>query len=447
MKQDATVELTGGKRLEFETGRLAKQAPGAALVRIGDNVVLATAVAAPEAREGQDFFPLTVDYREYTYAGGRIPGGFIKREGRPSEREILTARQIDRPIRPLFPENFKNETQVIALVLSADTENDPDVAAINAASAALALSDIPFGGPVGAVRIGLVNGNLIANPSYSEMRNSQLNIMVVGTKDGIVMIESGAKEVTEDRVVDAIDFAHAEIKKIVAAITDLASRGGKQKREIAAPEFDEKYYRELKSQVGEKLADALDTKKYPKIESYSKVAEIKKELKSKLPEDDEAAAQKLEHYYEVLRERLFREQVTKDRIRPDRRKFDEIRAITIETSVLPRTHGSAIFTRGETQALVTNTLGTSDDVQRIENFEGEKKKNFMLHYNFPPFSVGETGRMTGVGRREVGHGALAERAITAVLPNESQYSIRIVSDILESNRSSSMASVCGASLA
>ncbi len=448
MKQDATVELTGGKRLEFETGRLAKQAPGAALVRIGDNVILATAVAAPEPREGQDFFPLTVDYREYTYAGGRIPGGFIKREGRPSEREILTARQIDRPIRPLFPDYFKNETQVIALVLSADTENDPDVAAINAASCAITLSDIPFGGPVGAVRIGLVNGEMVVNPSYAEMRESQLNIMVVGTKDGIVMIESGAKEVTEDRVVDAIEFAHGEIKKICAAISDLASRAGKQKRQLTAPEFDESYYRELKSKVGAKLADALDTKKYPKIESYTKVAEIKKELKSKLPEGDEAAVEKLEHYYEVLRERLFREQVTKGRVRPDRRKFNEIRPITIETSVLPRTHGSAIFTRGETQALVTTTLGTSEDVQRLENFEGEKKKNFMLHYNFPPFSVGETGRMTGVGRREVGHGALAERAITAVLPDETAwpYTMRVVSDILESNGSSSMASVCGAAL-
>jgi len=448
MKQDATVELTGGKRLEFETGRLAKQAPGAALVRIGDNVILATAVAAPEPREGQDFFPLTVDYREYTYAGGRIPGGFIKREGRPSEREILTARQIDRPIRPLFPDHFKNETQVIALVLSADTENDPDVVAINAASCAITLSDVPFGGPVGAVRIGLVNGEMVVNPSYSEMRESQLNIMVVGTKDGIVMIESGAKEVTEDRVVDAIEFAHGEIKKICAAITDLASRAGKKKRQLTAPEFDEGYYRELKSKVGQKLADALDTKKYPKVESYAKVAEIKKELKAKLPEGDEAAAEKLEHYYEVLRERLFREQVTKDRVRPDRRKFDEIRPITIETSVLPRTHGSAIFTRGETQALVTTTLGTSEDMQRLENFEGEKKKNFMLHYNFPPFSVGETGRMTGVGRREVGHGALAERAITAVLPDETAwpYTMRVVSDILESNGSSSMASVCGAAL-
>ena len=448
MKQDATVELAGGKRLEFETGRLAKQASGSALVRIGDNVVLATAVAAPEAREGQDFFPLTVDYREYTYAGGRIPGGFIKREGRPSEREILTARQIDRPIRPLFPENFKNETQVIALVLSADAENDPDVIAINAASCALALSDIPFAGPVGAVRVGLINGEMLVNPNYAEMRESQLNIMVVGTKDGIVMIESGAKDVTEDRVVDAIEFAHAEIKKIVAAITDLASRAGKPKRQIAPPEFDEKYFKELKSKVGAKLADALDTKKYPKIESYAKVAEIKKSLESQLPEDDEAAAAKLEHYYEVLRERLFREQVTKERIRPDRRQFDEIRPITIETSVLPRTHGSAIFTRGETQALVTTTLGTSDDVQRLENFEGEKKKNFMLHYNFPPFSVGETGRMTGVGRREIGHGALAERAVMAVLPDEATwpYTMRVVSDILESNGSSSMASVCGATL-
>jgi polyribonucleotide nucleotidyltransferase len=448
MKQELSIDLAGGKRISFETGKLAKQAHGSVVVRMGDNVVLATATSNADPREGIDFFPLTVDYREYTYAGGRIPGGFIKREGRPSEREILTSRQIDRPIRPLFPEGFRCETQVISFVLSADTENDPDVCAINGASAALTISDIPFNGPVGAVRVGLVDGQFLINPTYSEMRDSLLNIMVVGTAEGIVMIESGAKEVTEDRVVDAIEFAHGEIKKICAAISDLASRAGKQKRQLTAPEFDESYYRELKSKVGQKLADALDTKKYPKIESYTKVAEIKKELKAKLPEGDEAAADKLENYYEVLRERLFREQVTKDRVRPDRRKFDEIRPITIETSVLPRTHGSAIFTRGETQALVTTTLGTSEDVQRLENFEGEKKKNFMLHYNFPPFSVGETGRMTGVGRREVGHGALAERAITAVLPDETAwpYTMRVVSDILESNGSSSMASVCGAAL-
>ena len=448
MKQDATVELTGGKSLNFETGRIAKQAPGAALVKMGDVVVLATAVASPEPKEGIDFFPLTVDYREYTYAGGRIPGGFIKREGRPSEREILTSRQIDRPIRPLFPEGFRNETQVIALVLSADTENDPDVAAINGASCALALSDIPFNGPVGAVRVGLVDGQMIANPTYTEMRDSKLNIMVVGTKDGIVMIESGAKEVTEDQVVDAIDFAHAEIKKICATISEFASNAGKEKREVAAQEFDEKYYKDLQKRIGAQLTDALDTKKYPKIESYTRVAELKKQLKAELPEDDEEAAAKLEKYYEILRERIFREQVTKQRVRPDRRQFDEIRAITIETGVLPRTHGSALFTRGETQALVTTTLGTSEDVQRIERYEGETKRSFMLHYNFPPFSVGEVGRMTGVGRREVGHGALAERAILAVLPEDGKwpYTMRVVSDILESNGSSSMASVCGAAL-
>jgi polyribonucleotide nucleotidyltransferase len=448
MKQDATVELTGGKSLNFETGRVAKQAPGSALVKMGDVVVLATATASPEPREGIDFFPLTVDYREYTYAGGRIPGGFIKREGRPSEREILTSRQIDRPIRPLFPEGFRNETQVISLVLSADAENDPDVAAINAASCALALSDIPFHGPVGAVRVGLVNGQMVVNPTYSEMREGRLNIMVVGTPDGIVMIESGAKEVSEDQVVDAIDFAHAEIKKICATISELARHAGKKKREVAAPEFDDSYYNSLKKKTGTQLTDALDTRKYPKIESYTKVAELKKQLKAELPEGDEEAAEKLEKYFEILRERIFREQVTKQRVRPDRRQFDEIRQITIETGVLPRTHGSALFTRGETQALVTTTLGTSDDVQRIERYEGETKRSFMLHYNFPPFSVGEVGRMTGVGRREVGHGALAERSILAVLPEEGKwpYTMRVVSDILESNGSSSMASVCGAAL-
>jgi polyribonucleotide nucleotidyltransferase len=448
MKQTATVELAGGKTLTIETGHLAKQAQGSAIVRQYDNVVLGTACASPEPREGVDFFPLTVDYREYTYAGGRIPGGFIKREGRPSEREILTARQIDRPIRPLFPEGFRNETQVIALVLSADTENDPDVLAINAASTALTLSEIPFAGPVGAVRVGFVNEQYMVNPTYDEMRESLLNIMVVGTEQGIVMVESGAKEVSEEQVLGAIEFAHGEIKKICAAIKDLASKAGKKKIDAPAPEFDQKYYDQLNKKVGAELKDALDTKKHGKIESYSLIKQIKDKLAGDLPEDDEAAADKLERYYEILRERIFREQVTKQRVRPDHRAFDEIRPISIEVGVLPRTHGSAVFTRGETQALVTTTLGTPDDMQRIERFEGETKKRFMLHYNFPPFSVGEVGRMTGVGRREVGHGALAERAIAAVLPSEEKwpYAIRVVSDILESNGSSSMASVCGASL-
>ena len=449
MKHDVTVELAGGKQLHFETGRMAKQASGAALVTQGDSVVLATAVASPDPREGIDFFPLTVDYREYAYAGGRIPGGFIKREGRPSEREVLTCRQIDRPIRPLFPEGFRNETQVIALVFSADKENDPDIIGINAASAALALSDIPFNGPVGAVRIGHVNGEFVVNPSYAEREISTLNITIVGTAEGIVMVESGSKEVSEVLVADAIDFAHVEIKKIVAAINELVGLAGKPKRTVTPPEFDQEYFETLKAKISDRLSQALDTKVHGKFESAALIKEIKSELAKELPEGDADAKKKLAKYYEALREEIFRTQVTKDRIRPDRRSFDEIRQITIETSVLPRTHGSALFTRGETQALVTATLGTNDDSQRLESFQGEQKKRFMLHYNFPPFSVGETGRMTGVGRREIGHGALAERAIVAVLPSEeeSPYAIRIVSDILESNGSSSMASVCGASLA
>src|SRR5215472_14025242 len=278
MKQEISVDLDGGKRLSFETGNLAKPAHGASVVRIGDNVVLATATANAEPREGVDFFPLTVDYREYTYAGGRIPGGFIKREGRPSEREILTSRQIDRPVRPLFPEGFRCETQVIAFVLSADTENDPDVAGINGASAALTISDIPFNGPIGAVRVGLVSGRFIINPTYSEMRDSLLNIMVVGTADGIVMIESGAKEVKEETVVDAIEFAHAEIKKICAAINELKAKAGKPKRTVNPPEFDQAYYDKLKAKIGAELAESLDTEKHPKAESYNLVRDLKKKL-------------------------------------------------------------------------------------------------------------------------------------------------------------------------
>ena len=443
-----TVDLAGGKQITFETGKLAKQAHGAAVVRLHDNVVLATAVSNAEPREGIDFFPLTVDYREYTYAGGRIPGGFIKREGRPSEREILTSRQIDRPVRPLFPEGFRCETQVIAFVLSADTDNDPDVCGINAASCALTISDIPFLGPIGAVRVGLVNGQFIVNPTYNEMRESLVNIMVVGTAEGIVMIESGAKEVKEETVIDAIEFGHTEIKKICAAINDLRAKVGKPKRAVEPVPFDEAYYNDLKNRIGADLSDRLDTKKHPKSESYTLVKELKKSLLAAIPEDDEDAQKKLEHYYEILRERIFRDQVIEHKRRPDGRAFDEIREIWIEAGILPRTHGSAIFTRGETQALVTTTLGTSDDMQRLEGFEGEAKKRFMLHYNFPPFSVGEVAFLRGAGRREIGHGALAERAITAVLPNEEKwpYAMRVVSDILESNGSSSMATVCGASL-
>src|SRR5271170_7626849 len=451
MKPEATVvsvELAGGKRLSIETGKLAKQAGGAAVVRFGENVVLATATANPEPRTGIDFFPLTVDYREYTYAGGRIPGGFIKREGRMSEREVLTSRQIDRPIRPMFAEGFKCETQVIAFVLSADTENDPDVVGINAASAALTVSDIPFLGPIGAVRVGLVDGRFIANPTYTEMREGLLNIMVVGTADAIVMIESGAKEVKEETVVDAIEFAHTEIKKICAAINELRSKVGKPKRAVTPPELDDTYIKGLESQIGADLADALDTAKHPKAESYELVRTLEKELQAAIPAEDLAGKAKLKQYYETLRERIFRNQVIDHKRRPDGRAFDQIREIWIEAGVLPRAHGSAVFTRGETQALVTTTLGTSDDMQRLEGFEGEAKKRFMLHYNFPPFSVGEVGFMRGAGRREIGHGALAERAVSSVLPtlDDWPYAMRVVSDILESNGSSSMATICGASL-
>src|SRR5580692_3007882 len=448
MKHDVSVQLTGGKSLAFETGKLAKQAHGSVVVRIGESVVLATAVSNPDPREGIDFFPLTVDYREYTYAGGRIPGGFIKREGRPSEREILTSRQIDRPVRPMFAEGFKCETQVIAFVLSADSNNDPDVCGINAASCALTLSDIPFLGPIGAVRVGLVNGQFIVNPTYTEMRESLLNIMVVGTSEAIEMIESGAKEVKEETVVDAIEFGHTEIKKICAALKELQAKAGKPKRTVEPPQFDQPYYDDLKKRVGTDLAGRLDTQKHPKAESHNLVKDLKKQLLAAIPEDDKKAQEKLKSYYEKLREDIFRSQVIDAKRRPDGRAFDEIREIWIEVGVLPRTHGSAIFTRGETQALVTTTLGTSDDMQRIEGFEGEAKKRFMLHYNFPPFSVGEVAFMRGAGRREIGHGALAERAISAVLPTEESwpYAMRVVSDILESNGSSSMTSICGASL-
>ncbi len=447
-KHEISVDLPGGKSIHFETGKLAKQAHGSCIVRMGDNVVLATACANPEPREGIDFFPLTVDYREYTYAAGRIPGGFIKREGRPSEREILTSRQIDRPIRPLFPEGFRCETQVIAMVLSADTENDPDVSGINGASVALSVSDIPFHGPIGAVRVGRVDGNFIINPTYDEQRSGDLNLMVVGTSEGIVMIESGAREVSEEIVVEGIEFGHEQIKKICAAINELVEKAGKPKRKVEPPMLDQDYLDDLRTKMAERLMDAVNTEKYPKNESYSLIKKLKDELKATIDDEDEDGRKKAGSYFDILREQLFREQVIKERRRPDGRKFDQVRDIWIEVGVLARTHGSAIFTRGETQALVTTTLGTSEDMQRLEAFEGEAKKRFMLHYNFPPFSVGEVAFLRGAGRREIGHGALAERALFAVLPSDTDwpYAMRVVSDILESNGSSSMATVCGASL-
>jgi polyribonucleotide nucleotidyltransferase len=437
----------GGRIVSLETGKMAKQANGAVVVRSGDAVVMVTACMSEQPKPGAGFFPLTVDYREYTYSAGKIPGGFIKREGRPSEKEILTSRLIDRPIRPLFPEAFLNETQVIAMVMSADPEQDPNSLAIAGAAAALAISDIPFHHVLGGVRVGMKDGQYIANPTYTEGRESKLNIVVAGTEDGIVMVEAGAQQVSEDEVLGAIEFGHACCRKIAAGIRELMKLAGKTKREFKTPELNPELSALVEKEARTDLTDALNTKKYDKLTSYSLISRIKERVIGALPEEQHDEAKKC---YDALKERIFRDEMLKHHRRPDGRAFDEIRQITIETSVLPRTHGSALFTRGETQALVTVTLGTKEDEQRIELLEpGEASKRFMLHYNFPPFSVGEVGFMRGPGRREIGHGALAERALTALIPSEDifPYTMRLVSDILESNGSSSMASVCGASLA
>jgi polyribonucleotide nucleotidyltransferase len=439
----------GSRRISLETGKLAKQADGSVLVRSGDTLVLVTAAHAASVREGIDFLPLTVDYREYTYASGRIPGGFFKREGKPAEKEVLTSRLIDRPIRPLFPSSWRYETQIIALLLSADTENDSDVLAITGASAALALSEIPLEKTIAAVRVGLVNGEFIINPTYPERKQSSLDLIVAGSPDGIVMVEAGAKEVTEAQVVGALEAAHAAIKLIIAAIDDLRAAAGKKKLAVQAKPIDHDFHAEVESTLLGPLANAMRVRE--KLDSYGQVDKILNDFVATLPSGDLQAQRKAEakHIFHELKEKVLREEVLDKSVRLDGRKFDEIRPIWTETGILPRVHGSVVFTRGETQALVSCTLGTADDEQKIEHVSGEYYKRFMLHYNFPPFSVGETGRFTGPGRREIGHGALAERALTPVVPpvEKFAYTIRIVSDILESNGSSSMASVCGGSMA
>src|SRR6516162_7221562 len=447
MFEQVSVEV-GGRKLTFETGKMARQAHGAVVARYGDTVVLSTACMDSKATD-KDFLPLTVDYREYTYSAGKIPGGFFKREGRPSEREILTSRLTDRPLRPLFPEGYSTETQIVSMVLSADSENDPDVIGLTAASAALFISKIPFETPIAAVRVGLIDGKLMANPTVAEQKTSLLNLVVAGSEEAIVMVESGALEVSEDTVVDALEFAHAEIRKIVAAIRELQKRVNPEKVKVTPPAFDEALYNEIKSKYGERLRDALDTAKHPKSESYGLVDTIKAEIMASIPENDEARLKLAYRAFERLRERIFRDDMLLRRRRPDARAFDQIRQITCEVGVLPRVHGSALFTRGETQALATATLGTKEDMQRLDLlFEDEAFKRFMLHYNFPPFSVGEVKFLRGPGRREIGHGALAERALANLLPPEESfpYTVRIVSEILESNGSTSMATVCGGSL-
>jgi len=436
----------GSRTLTLETGKLAKQAHGSVIVRSGDTMVLVAASRASSPRD-VDFLPLTVDYREYAYASGRIPGGFFKREGKAAEKEILTSRLIDRPIRPLFPSGWRFETQIIALLMSADTENDADVLAITGASAALAISEIPFEKTVAGVRVGMVNNEYVINPTYSERKQSTLDLIVAGTKDGIVMVEAGAKEVSEAQVVGALEAAHVAIKKIVAGIEDLKAAAGKKKLVVAAKTIAPEFYQQVEKKALGPLTEAMRIKQ--KLESYGQVDKVLDDLLASLPEGEEQQKKDAEHIFHELQEKAMRDEALERGVRLDGRKFDEIRPIWTETGILPRVHGSVVFTRGETQALVSCTLGTADDQQKIEHVTGEQYRRFMLHYNFPPFSVGETGPQRGPGRREIGHGALAERALAPMVPPEEKfaYTIRLVSDILESNGSSSMASVCGGSMA
>ena len=436
----------GERELSIEVGRVAKQAHGSCIVRYGDTMVLVAAVGAGAPREGIDFFPLTVEYREHNYAAGRIPGNYFRREGRPGEKEVLTARMIDRPCRPLFTEGYRNETQVIASVISADDENDPDVLAITGASLALYLSDIPFPNPIAGVRVGLVDGRYLINPTYDEVRESRLNLVVAGTEEAIVMVEAGAKEVSEEIMVEALMLAHKEINRLCRWQKELYKALEVQKREVVAPVLNEEMMGEIERNYTDRLRAALDTSGQNKRASYAGVDALKKEVVESYPEDQPEQRLMAKKIFDHLKEKIFRDDILNKRRRPDNRRFSEIRPITCEVGWLPRTHGSALFTRGETQALVTTTLGTKDDEQFMDDLEkGEVKRRFLLHYNFPQYSVGEVGRFGSSSRREIGHGVLARRAIEAVLPEESRfpYTIRIVSDITESNGSSSMASICG----
>jgi polyribonucleotide nucleotidyltransferase len=442
-----TVEVeTNGSRMSFETGKVAKQADGAVVMRCGGTMVLATCVAAKGAKEAQDFFPLTVEYRERAYAGGRIPGGYFKREGAPVKKETLTSRLIDRPIRPLFPEGFRNEVQVICLTISGDQENDPDILAMNGASAALCLSGIPFDGPVGAVRVGLVDGKLVANPTTAQKKTSTLELVIAATEDAVLMVEAGASEISEEAMLEAIAFGHAECKKLARAQRDLVQRVGKPRWTVETATRDAELKARVESLAASKLAAALaTTQKQGRAEAVGRVFD---EVVQSLGVD-ETKKGAVREAFEAVEKAEVRRLIVERNLRVDGRKANEIRPISIDVAYLPRAHGSSVFTRGETQALVSATLGTKSDEQKIESIEGDYYRNFMLHYQVPSFSVGEVRRFGSPSRRDIGHGALAERAVEAILPpkEEFPYTIRVVSDILESNGSSSMASVCGASLA
>jgi polyribonucleotide nucleotidyltransferase len=440
----------GGKNLDVEYGKVAKQADGSVVIRYGDTMVLVTAVSARSPREGLDFFPLTVEYRESSYSAGRIPGNYFRREGRPNEKEVLTCRLIDRPVRPLFPDGYRNETQIVGTVISADSDNDPDVIAITGASLAMYLSDIPFYTPIAGVRIGLVDGKYLINPTYDERRESDLNLIVAGTEEAIVMVEAEANEVEENIMVEAMMLAHKEIKRLCLWQKELFKALEIEKRPAESPKLDDKMVAAIEKKYSKKMREALDTTGgKDKLASYAAVDALKKEIVESYPEDDAEKRAMASKVFGFLKEKIFREDILANKRRPDGRKFSEIRHVSAEVGWLPRVHGSALFTRGETQAIATTTLGTKSDEQFMDDIEtGEVKRRFMLHYNFPPYSVGEAGRFGSTSRREIGHGNLARRAIEPLLPDESEfpYTIRIVSDITESNGSSSMASVCGGCL-
>ena len=441
------VEI-GGKKLSIETGRYAKQANGSVMVRYGDTMVLVTAVASKEAQEDKGFFPLQVEYREKTSAAGKFPGGFIKREGRPAEKEILSSRLIDRPIRPLFPKDFKNETQIIASVLSFDGENDSDILGAIGDSAALTISDIPFDGPIAQIRVGRVDGEFVVNPTTDQLKDADLELVVAGTADSIAMVEGEADEIKEEDLLASLKFAQSELKKLVDLQNELREAAGKTKWEVTSNEIDEALKNDVYSLAEEKqkkVVWSVLTKDERSAANNEILEEAKITLEEKYPEQEKVIAGVMHD----MEKDMMRDRILSDGIRLDGRDTKQVRPITIDLGVLPRTHGSALFTRGETQSLTTVTLGTKSDEQIIDGLFEEQRKKFMLHYNFPPFCVGEVGRMFGVGRREIGHGNLAERALKMVFPEESNfpYTVRVISDILESNGSSSMATVCAGSLA
>jgi polyribonucleotide nucleotidyltransferase len=448
MQQKVTAKI-GGNEISIETGKIARLADGAVAVTCGDTIVLVSAVSATAVKEGQDFFPLTVDYREKAAAVGKFPGGYFKREGRPTEKETLTSRMIDRPLRPLFPKGYFYDTQIISILLSADGQNDPDILAINGASAALSVSDIPFAGPIGAVRVGRVNGEFVANPTHDERAQSDLDLVYVGTENDVIMIEGSAKEIPEAEFTKALEFAHGYAREMIQAQKELAARVGKPKREVQLLHVNQELVDIVRQVAGDRLEQALRTEgKSARAKAIDALREeVKTAILEKFPEADSFA---ISQAFDFVEQKTFRAGILEKQQRVDGRRYGDLRPITCEVGVLPRAHGSAIFQRGETQALALATLAPIEEAQMIDAYGGgEQSKRFILHYNFPPFSVGETGRTGAPGRREIGHGALAERSLESVVPNENEfrYAIRVSSEIMESNGSTSMASVCGGMLA